>query len=72
MTNKELLSMYVKLCKRIDVLEDALAILQDEPYATGEPDNAEFCAALELRIERSKAVAENYENLICRKKLRVL
>ena len=57
MTKKELLEFYAKLSKRIDILEDAALILADEPFASMEPDNDAFCAALRLRIERFHAVA---------------
>lgn len=37
--------------------EDAALILADEPFAGKEPDNEVFCGALQLRIERFRAVA---------------
>ena len=64
MTDQELLQMYVKLSKRIDVLEEALDILADEPFASGEPDNAEFCAALKMRIDRFCDAAEQVRHAI--------
>lgn len=57
MTKKELLELYVKLSKKLDILEDAALILADEPFAGKEPDNEVFCGALQLRIERFRAVA---------------
>lgn len=57
MTKKELLELYVKLSKKLDILEDAALILVDEPFASKEPDNDVFCSALQTRIERFRAVA---------------
>ena len=57
MTKKELLAFYVKLSKKLDILEDAALILADEPFASKEPDNGVFCGALRTRIERLRAVA---------------
>ena len=57
MTKKELLELYVKLSKKLDVLEDAAQILADEPFASKEPDNDVFCDALRMRIEKFRAVA---------------
>ena len=61
MTDQELLQMYVKLSKRIDVLEEALEILEDEPFASGEPDNEAFCGELSMRIEKLRDVADKVE-----------
>ena len=61
MTDQELLQMYVKLSKRIDVLEEALEILADEPFASGEPDNEAFCGELSMRIEKLRDVADKVE-----------
>ena len=57
MTKKELREFYVKLSKKIDILEDAALILADEPFASMEPDNDAFCDALQMRIEKFRAVA---------------
>ena len=57
MTKKELLELYVKLGKKIDILEEAAQILADEPFASKEPDNGAFCGALRTRIEKLRAVA---------------
>lgn len=57
MTKKELLAFYVKLSKKLDILEDAALILADEPFASKEPDNGVFCGVLQMRIERLRAVA---------------
>ena len=57
MTKKELLELYVKLSKKLDILEEAAGILADEPFASKEPDNGVFCEALRMRIERFRAVA---------------
>lgn len=57
MTKEELLEFYIKLSKRLDILEEAAAILTDEPFASKEPDNDVFCDALQMRIERIRAVA---------------
>ena len=61
MTDKELLHMYVKLDKRIEILEEALEILRDEPFASGEPDNEEFCEELGIRIEKLSNVMKQVE-----------
>ena len=61
MTKQELLHMYVKLDKRIEILEEALEVLEDEPFASMEPDNEEFCAELSARIEKLRNVAEKVE-----------
>ena len=57
MTKKELLAFYVKLSKKLTILEDAALILEDEPFASMEPDNDVFCGALRMRIEKFRAVA---------------
>ena len=57
MTKKELLELYVKLSKKLDILEDAALILADEPFASGEADNDAFCGALQMRLEKLRAVA---------------
>ena len=57
MTKKELLEFYVKLSKRLDILEEAAQILEDEPFASMEPGNDEFCDALRMRIEKLRGVA---------------
>lgn len=57
MTKKELLAFYVKLSKKLDILEDAALILEDEPFASKELDNGAFCGALRMRIEGLRAVA---------------
>ena len=57
MTKKELLEFYVKLSKKLDILEDAALILSDEPFASKEPDNDVFCGALRMRIEGFRSVA---------------
>lgn len=57
MTKQELLEFYVKLSKKLDILEDAALILADEPFASMEPDNDTFCGALQMRIEKLRAVA---------------
>ena len=61
MTNKEKLYMYVKLSKRIELLGQALEILEDEPFASGEPDNEEFCEGLRMRIEKLCDVSDKVE-----------
>ena len=61
MTNKEKLRMYVKLSKRIEILEEALEILEDEPFASKEPDNEAFCEELRMRIEKLCGVSEKVE-----------
>ena len=61
MTKQELLHMYVKLDKRIEILEEALEVLEDEPFASMEPDNEEFCADLSARIEKLRNVADKVE-----------
>ena len=61
MTKQEKLYMYVKLSKRIDVLEEALEILEDEPFASKEPDNEAFCEELRRRIEKFRGVSEKVE-----------
>ena len=61
MTDQELLQMYVKLSKRIEILGEALEVLEDEPFASGEPDNEAFCAQLETRIGKLCDVAEKVE-----------
>ena len=69
MTKKELLALYVKLSKKLDILEDAALILTDEPFASKEPDNDVFCGALRTRIERLRAVsATAREGLLSQKK----
>ena len=57
MTKKELLEFYAKLSEKLDILEDAALILADEPFASLEPDNDAFCDALQMRIEKFRAVA---------------
>lgn len=57
MTKKELLEFYAKLSEKLDILEDAALILADEPFASLEPDNDVFCDALQMRIEKFRAVA---------------
>ena len=61
MTDKELLHMYVKLSKRIEILGEALEILEDEPFASKEPDNEAFCDELRERIEKLCDVSEKVE-----------
>ena len=61
MTNKEKLRMYVKLSKRIEILGEALEILEDEPFASKEPDNEAFCEELRMRIEKLRGVSEKVE-----------
>ena len=61
MTNKEKLRMYIKLSKRIELLGQALEILEDEPFASGEPDNGAFCEELRMRIERLCNISDKVE-----------
>ena len=61
MTNKEKLRMYIKLSKRIEILGEALEILEDEPFASKEPDNEAFCEELRMRIEKLRGVSEKVE-----------
>ena len=61
MTDQELLYMYVKLDKRIEILEEALEVLEDEPFASMEPDNEAFCGGLRARIEKLRNVADKVE-----------
>lgn len=69
MTKKQLLEFYVKLSKKLDILEDAALILEDEPFASMEPDNDVFCDALQMRIEKLRAVAAaTQKELIPKKK----
>ena len=64
MTRKELMEFCTKIRERILVLEEAAAILADEPFASNEPDNAEFCDGLEMRIEKMRMMAESLEQEI--------
>ena len=57
MTKRKLLRFYVKLDKKLDILEEAARILADEPFASREPDNDAFCDALQKRIEKLRAVS---------------
>ena len=59
MTTNEKIDFIVKMSRRIAILEQAAAILKDEPFVSKEPDNEEFCAGLRKRIERLRSVEES-------------